>query len=193
MENDRHTLPSRDEMLAAFAARDGSCDGLFFAAVTTTGVFCKPSCPARNPKPEHVEFFATAREVLFAGFRPCRRCHPLWQKGCTPEWVTSLMARVECHPSERVRDADLRAQGLDPGAVRRHFQKTYGMTFQAYSRSRRLGNAFAAIRAGESLDQAVFAHGWSSHSGFRSRPSGAATGCLYSLGRARSSTHYGPS
>ena len=68
-------------MLRALAARDASYDGLFFAAVTTTGIFCRPSCPARNPKPENVEFYRTAREALFAGFRPCRRCHPLEEPG----------------------------------------------------------------------------------------------------------------
>ena len=155
-------------MLRALAARDASCDGVFFAAVTTTGIFCRPSCPARNPKPENVEFYATARGALFAGFRPCRRCHPLEERGRTPTWVTELIARVEARPDERIRDADLRTDGLDPVAVRRYFQKTYGMTFQAYSRSRRLGRAFAALRAGSSLDDAVFAHGWESHSGFRS-------------------------
>jgi AraC family transcriptional regulator, regulatory protein of adaptative response / methylated-DNA-[protein]-cysteine methyltransferase len=161
-------LPPWEEMLTALFDRDASYDGLFFAAVTTTGIFCRPSCPARNPKPEHVEFYATARGALFAGFRPCRRCHPLEEPGRTPSWATQLIARVEAWPDERIRDADLRADGLDPVAVRRYFQKTYGMTFQAYSRSRRLGHAFAALRAGSSLDEAVFSHGWESHSGFRS-------------------------
>lgn len=162
-----HALPSRDEMLAAVYARDASCDGLFFPAVTTTGVFCRPSCPARDPRPENVEFYATAREALLAGFRPCRRCRPLEPGGATSPWMADLIARVERAPSARISDADLRADGLDPATVRRHFKRMLGMTFQEYSRSRRLGAALAALRDGTPLDDVVFEHGWSSHSGFR--------------------------
>jgi AraC family transcriptional regulator of adaptative response/methylated-DNA-[protein]-cysteine methyltransferase len=167
MDAAARTLPPREDMLAALYARDASCDGLFYAAVTTTGVFCRPSCPARDPRPEHVQFYATAAEALVAGFRPCRRCRPLEQHGTTPAWMAELIGRVEGDPSVRISDAQLRAEGLDPAVVRRHFRESFGMTFQAYSRSRRLGAAFAALRSGASLDEIVFTHGWSSHSGFR--------------------------
>jgi AraC family transcriptional regulator, regulatory protein of adaptative response / methylated-DNA-[protein]-cysteine methyltransferase len=160
-------LLPREEMLKALGARDRSYDGLFYAAVTTTGVFCRPSCPARDPRPEHVEFYATTREALVAGFRPCKRCRPLDPEAGTPEWAARLIGRVEADPAARVSDADLRAEGLDPAAVRRWFQKTHGMTFQAYCRARRLGDAFVALRAGDALDDVVFEHGWGSHSGFR--------------------------
>ena len=160
-------LAAREEMLTALYARDASYDGLFYAAVTTTGVFCRPSCPARDPRPEHVEFFASTREALVAGFRPCKRCRPLEAAAGTPAWASRLIARVEADPSARIKDADLRAEGLDPAAVRRYFQKTHGMTFQAYCRARRLGDAFAALRSGSALDEVVFDHGWESHSGFR--------------------------
>jgi AraC family transcriptional regulator of adaptative response/methylated-DNA-[protein]-cysteine methyltransferase len=160
-------LLPRDEMLAALVARDRSYDGLFYAAVSTTGVFCRPSCPARHPRPEHVEFYATAREALVAGYRPCRRCRPLDPEAGTPDWAARLIARVESAPSVRISDADLRAAGLDPAAVRRWFKRTHGMTFQAYCRTRRLGDAFVALRTGEPIDEVVFDHGWGSHSGFR--------------------------
>ena len=161
------TLPPRAEMLAALEARDASWDGLFYAAVTTTGVFCRPSCPARHPRPEHVEFHATAGEALRAGFRPCKRCRPLEERGRTPSWMTALIARVEAEPSQRIGDAQLRAEGLSPATVRRHFTRSFGLTFQAYSRARRLGGAVGALRAGDAIDDVVFAHGWTSHSGFR--------------------------
>ena len=144
-----------------------SYDGLFYGGVTTTGVFCRPSCPARDPKPEHVEFYATTREALVAGFRPCKRCRPLDAEAGAPEWAARLIARVEADPAARITDADLRAEGLDPAAVRRWFQKTHGMTFQAYCRARRLGDAFVALRSGDPIDEVVFDHGWESHSGFR--------------------------
>ena len=101
-------------MLTALRERDRSYDGLFYAAVTTTGVFCRPSCPARDPKPEHVEFYATTREALVAGFRPCKRCRPLDGGAGAPEWASRLIARVEADPAARITDADLRAEGLDP-------------------------------------------------------------------------------
>ena len=68
----------------AFLARNVSYDGVFLAAVTTTGVFCRPSCPARKPRPEHVRFFAGVREAVFAGYRACRRCDPLRADGQRP-------------------------------------------------------------------------------------------------------------
>ncbi len=187
MDTAPHTLPPRDDMLAALAARDASCDGLFFAGVTTTGVFCRPSCPSRHPKPENVEFYRSARDALLAGFRPCLRCRPLEDRERTPAWVGRLIARVEADPAERVSDADLRAEGLDPAAVRRHFQRTYGMTFHAYSRARRLGSAFAALRSGSTVPDVVFGHGWESESGFReafAKMAGAAPGRVAASARA---------
>ena len=174
MKTKQKPLTDRHEMLGALMQRDGSYDGLFYVGITTTLVFCRPSCPARKPKPEHVEFFATAREAMFAGFRPCLRCHPLEDKKKTPEWVSDLISRVESEPSTRIRDTELRDRGLEPASVRRYFQRAFGMTFHAYARARRLGDAFSAIRKGGNLDDAVFDHGWESHSGIREAFSKAA-------------------
>ena len=71
------TLPPTTEMQRAYLASDASYDGVFFLAVRTTGIFCRPSCRARKPRPENVVYFATARKALFAGYRPCKRCRPL--------------------------------------------------------------------------------------------------------------------
>jgi AraC family transcriptional regulator, regulatory protein of adaptative response / methylated-DNA-[protein]-cysteine methyltransferase len=159
-------LPSFLDMDAAFRGRDASFDGLFFAAVTTTGIFCRPSCPARKPLPGNVRFYSTAAEALFAGYRPCERCRPL-DSDADPEWLARLVARVEAEPGRRVRDGDLRAEGLEPATVRRRFQARFGMTFQAYQRARRLAAAFESIKSGGRIDDAVFDHGYESHSGFR--------------------------
>ena len=106
-------LPSFEVMDAAFRERDASFDGLFFAAVTTTGIFCRPSCPARKPLPGNVAYYATAAEALFAGYRPCERCKPL-ASAADPEWLRRLVARVEAEPGRRVRDA--RSQGRGAGS-----------------------------------------------------------------------------
>ena len=84
-------LATRDEMVDAFLKSDGSYDGLFYTAVRTTGIFCIPSCPARKPLPQNVEFFDTAREALFSGYRPCKRCKPMETPGAAPDWLRPLL------------------------------------------------------------------------------------------------------
>src|SRR4026207_2274495 len=75
------TLPSTTEMYRALVERDGSFEGLFFACVRTTGIFCRPTCHARKPKPENVEFAWTIQEALHRGYRPCRVCDPMASAG----------------------------------------------------------------------------------------------------------------
>ncbi len=154
------------EMERAYRDRDASYNGLFFVAVRTTGIFCRPSCPVRSPLPKNVEYFPSAAEALFAGYRPCKRCRPM-DIDDQPKWATALLAEVENDPSARLTEADLRARGIDPATVRRHFLRHYGMTFQAYTRARRLASAFTRIRNGSPLDDAIFQSGYESHSGFR--------------------------
>src|SRR5262245_2389119 len=134
-------LPSVPEMERAVQTSDASYDGVFFVAVRTTGIFCRPSCRARKPLPKNCAYYATAREALFAGCRPCKRCRPLESNGRPPAWVADLLALVEKDPAVRWRDADLRALTIDPGRARRYFRQHYGMTFQAYCRGRRMGEA----------------------------------------------------
>ena len=153
-------------MERAYLRSDASYDGVLYVAVRTTGIFCRPSCPARKPKPENVEFFATPKEALFAGYRPCLRCRPL-EGDAAPPWVNRLLARVERRPDSRIRERDLRTMGVEPARVRRYFSTRYGLTFQAYCRARRLAQAFERIRQGGTVDDAVFDTGYESHSGFR--------------------------
>lgn len=161
-----NTLPPAAEMERAYLERDASYNGLFVLGVRTTGIFCRPTCPARKPLPRNVEYFATPREALVAGFRPCKRCRPL-QTDDQPPWAADLLADVERDPQSRITDGDLRARGIDPATVRRYFQRHYGMTFQAFTRMRRLSGTFLHIREGGTIDEAVFASGYESHSGFR--------------------------
>src|SRR6266404_8344973 len=102
-------LPSTNEMIRAVRQSDAGYDGVFFVAVRTTGIFCRPSCPARKPLPKNCEYHATVRAALFAGYRPCRRCRPLDVTGRPPDWVQRLLQRVEQDPAQRVRDGELRA------------------------------------------------------------------------------------
>jgi AraC family transcriptional regulator of adaptative response/methylated-DNA-[protein]-cysteine methyltransferase len=160
-------LPPVKEMMRAFMEKDVSYDGIFVTGVSTTGIFCRPSCPARKPRPEHVQFFSGVREALFAGYRACRRCDPLKTDGGQPEWVARLLTDAAADPDRRMKDADLRKSGLEPAAVRRYFLKHYGMTFHAYARARRLSGAFQLLRRGAQLDEVTMSTGFESHSGFR--------------------------
>lgn len=159
-------LPSRTEMEQAVANKDASYDGVFFVAVRTTGIFCRPSCPARS-KPENNEFFFSIREAVFAGYRPCKRCRPTEVYGAQPDWVVALMQKIEANPDAKITASDLRALGISPERARRWFREHYGMTFAEWCRGRRLADAFTHIREGGAIDDAVLANGYESHSGFR--------------------------
>ena len=154
-------------MYRALCQRDASYEGVFVAAIRTTGIFCRPTCPARKPNRENVEYYATINEALFAGYRPCQRCRPLEPRGAAPDWLRRLLDAVEDEPARRWTDADIRELGLAPSRVRRWFKSHHGMTFHAYQRARRLGLALGQIRNGDGLDRSAYEHGYESVSGFR--------------------------
>jgi len=153
-------------MLRAFNRKDAGYDGVFFVAVKTTGIFCRPSCPSK-PQALNTEFFGSIRECLASGYRPCKRCQPTHANGAPPGWVATLMKRVEANPDTRFKATELRKSGVTPERARRWFKEHFGMTFSAWCRGHRLAGAFTQIRNGEKLDEAVFASGYESHSGFR--------------------------
>jgi len=160
------SLPPRRELVRAYLASDDSYEGIFITAVKTTGIFCRPACPARKPKPENVEFYSTTQEALFAGFRPCKRCRPMEPVGASPEWLAPLLEGIEADPARRWRNEDLRALGLDPARVARWFTRQHNMTFHAYSRSRRLATALAHIQRGNTVSTAAYDAGYESLSAF---------------------------
>lgn len=160
-------LPKPEEMYRALEQKDPAFDGIFFVAVRTTGIFCRPVCPARKPKPENVEYFGSARDALHAGYRPCKRCHPLDGGADTPDWVRMLLEKVDAAPMRRLTDQDIRAEGLEPTRARRWFKDRYGMTFQAYHRARRMGLALREVRNGQDLTEAAFDVDYESPSAFR--------------------------
>jgi AraC family transcriptional regulator of adaptative response/methylated-DNA-[protein]-cysteine methyltransferase len=159
-------MPSEEVMYDAVLRRDASFDGIFFTAVRTTGIFCRPGCPARTPQRENVDFYRSTREALFAGYRACKRCKPLEAAGATPEWLSPLLAEIEASGQPRWKDNDLRKHGLEPARVRRWFKQQHGMTFQAYLRARRVGRALATLREGETVTNAAYGNGYESLSAF---------------------------
>lgn len=160
-------LPTPRVMYGALKRKDSSFDGLFFTGVRTTGIFCRPSCRAKTPRRENVRFFPAVQDALVAGYRPCLRCKPLLSVGTHPDWVKDLLARVESREGARLKDFELVQDGLDPARARRYFQEHFGMTFQAYSRARRLSGALSQLRLGFDLDNTAADAGFESLSGFR--------------------------
>jgi AraC family transcriptional regulator of adaptative response/methylated-DNA-[protein]-cysteine methyltransferase len=156
-----------DEFWRAMQCRDSSYEGIFVAGVKTTGIFCRPVCPARKPLRENVEFFPDKKEALYAGYRPCRRCRPMDESGKVPALVEQLLRQVEQRPSEPLRDRELAEMGIEPSTARRQFQRYFGMSFQAYQRARRMGSALAAVRNGSNVLDTQLDHGFESPSGFR--------------------------
>src|SRR5688572_7981392 len=161
------TLPSTTEMYRALVERDQSFEGLFYACIRTTGIFCRPTCYARKPKPENVEYAPTIQEALHRGYRPCQLCEPMSAGTAAPNWLAPLLDEIKQHPDLKLRDHDLRVRGLDPVQVRRTFKRAFGMTFQAYQRACRLGTAMKALHAGAPTIDAGMDAGFESDSGFR--------------------------
>ncbi len=151
----------------ALLDRDPEYDGVFYVGVSTTGVFCRPTCPARKPRFENCEFFRTAKEALHASYRPCKRCRPLSHPNDVPEVVARLVEAVEREPERRWRDRDFREIGVDVSTARRQFKRRFGMTFVEYARARRMGMALESIRNGGNVIDAQLDSGYESDSGFR--------------------------
>lgn len=162
-----NTLQPQDEIFySALSRRDSTFEGIFVVAVKTTGVFCRPTCPARMPKRENVEFFTSPRDALLYGYRPCKVCKPMEYTGAPPDWLKPLLDEITGAPTTKIKDRDLRERGLEPSRVRYWFKNHHGMTFQGYLRSLRIGQAFGRIKNGEKVVETAFQSGYGSLSGF---------------------------
>jgi AraC family transcriptional regulator, regulatory protein of adaptative response / methylated-DNA-[protein]-cysteine methyltransferase len=160
-------LPPTETMYRALLKRDVSFEGIFFVGVRTTGIFCRPTCAAKKPARDNVDFFATSNEALESGYRPCLRCHPMDPNQRPPQLIERLRTEVERAPGGRLTDKELAALAIDPSTARRQFKRHYGMTFQAYHRARRMGLALSQVRQGGRVEEARNGSGFESESGFR--------------------------
>lgn len=159
--------PDSKTLYAALIARDPSYDGHFFACVTTTGIFCRLSCPARKPKFCHTEFKDSIAACLASGYRACQRCRPLAPLRTREPMVADLMKKLEDEPARLWSEEDLTHLGFDPSTVRRAFKRHFGMTFLDLSRLRRAGRGLSALSQGVSVIHAQLDAGYESGSGFR--------------------------
>lgn len=157
----------RDIFYKALLERDSSFEGVFIVGVKTTGIFCRPTCPAR-PKLENCEFFHSANEAMQNGYRPCKVCKPLEKQGNPPDGIRKLLKYMEENPSVKIKDSDLLQLGLEPNQVRRWFLKNYKQTFHAYQRMYRANNAFQRMQSEENVTDVAYDSGYDSLSGFNS-------------------------
>ncbi|HUX08898.1 MAG TPA: bifunctional DNA-binding transcriptional regulator/O6-methylguanine-DNA methyltransferase Ada [Acidobacteriota bacterium] len=151
----------------AFLERDGDFDGLFYLAVKTTGVFCRPSCPARRPKRENVIFFRTSGEAKTAGFRACKRCGP------DDPGAVSAGAKIVLKACELI-DADvdgipsLQALEEQLDVSRYHllrvFKKLLGITPRQYADAQRVESLKTELRDGRNVADAIYGAGYGSSS-----------------------------
>lgn len=141
-------------------------EGVFWMGVKTTGIFCRPTCPARKPKFENVEFFNNTKDAILKGYRPCKVCKPLENPKETPDFIQKLLNELTENPALKLKDYDLVDRGWEPATVRRWFLKNHGMTFHAFQRMFKINSAFKKLQSGENIVDAAFDSGYQSLSGF---------------------------
>jgi AraC family transcriptional regulator, regulatory protein of adaptative response / methylated-DNA-[protein]-cysteine methyltransferase len=145
--------------------RDPRFDGRLVFAVQTTGVFCRPSCPARRPHRKNVQFFENSQEATKAGFRPCRRCHPESAAGTPAERaIRDAVSFLHDHSDQAISlDSLARQSGLSKFHFLRLFTKVVGMSPRAYQRAERLQRVRTALRNGAGITKALQANGGSAN------------------------------
>jgi AraC family transcriptional regulator of adaptative response/methylated-DNA-[protein]-cysteine methyltransferase len=153
-----------DRRWAAVLARDSGCDGKFFTCVHTTGVFCRPSCPARHPKRENVTFHDTARDAQAAGFRPCKRCKPLQlgQSAARHAMVAAACRVIESSDEEPSLAALAAASGLSPHHFHRIFKLIAGITPKAYAMAHRQQRVRQELTMNATVTAAIHDSGYNS-------------------------------
>ncbi|MBA2770745.1 MAG: methylated-DNA--[protein]-cysteine S-methyltransferase [Sphingomonas sp.] len=149
----------------AFERRDRAFDGRVIGAVTSTGIYCKPSCPARRPRRENVEFFADGAAALAAGYRPCLRCKPD-EVGRDCEAVARAVALIE-QAEEPLGLGELAAAvGYAPHHFQRLFTRDIGVSPAAYARALRARRAERGLQESERVTDAIYDAGYAAPSRF---------------------------
>lgn len=158
---------NQEDYWQAVLAKDASFDGIFVYAVRSTGVYCRPSCPARRPRRKQVLFFALPEAAQQQGFRSCRRCHP--QKATTRNPHAELVQRVclyiERHLESPVTLATLSKEiSMSPHHLQRVFKRIMGISPRQYTEARRLNWLKAQLKEGQTVTTALYETGYGSSS-----------------------------
>ena len=163
-----------DPRWAAVIARDPAADGGFVYSVSTTGVYCRPSCAARQARPEHVAFHLTAAEAERAGFRPCLRCRPdrpplVEQHAATVARLCRFIESAEQAPS---LEALAEEAGLSVYHLHRVFKAATGLTPKAYAAAHRTRRVRAELDHSDTVTEAIYGAGYNSNGRFYAQSNG---------------------
>ncbi len=162
------TMPNvmnNPELWDAVLNRDASRDGSFVFAVRSTGIYCRPSCPARRPRREQVTFFQVPEAAEREGFRACKRCSPRRAKSSDPR--VDLVRRI-CHAIDEHDEEPqtLRTLSEQTGVSAHHLQRTFkevmGISPRQYAESQRLRKFKANVKSGSSVTEAMYDAGYGS-------------------------------
>ena len=160
----------------ALASRDGAADGTFVYGVTSTGIYCRPSCPSRRPRADRVRFFDTATEAKQAGFRACKRCRPDMAGLSTPgiDAVRRASAYLAAHADQTITlDRLARVTAMSPHHLQRRFKAIVGLSPRQFQSAVRAGRLRTSLRDGRDVTTAIYEAGYGSPSRvYESSPTG---------------------
>jgi len=157
--------PTEDWRWMAVLDRDAAADGQFVYAVTSTRIYCRPTCPSRRPHRRHVRFFATPTAAEAGGYRACRRCRPAEREPDSLRQVREARRYLDEHLDETVTlDRLGRVVGLSPWHLQRTFKRITGVTPRAYAGGRRMERMKSRLKDGDSVTRATYEAGYSSPS-----------------------------
>jgi AraC family transcriptional regulator of adaptative response/methylated-DNA-[protein]-cysteine methyltransferase len=162
------SLARDDARWAAIMARDATHDGKFYFSVATTGIYCRPSCPARRPKRLHVRFHATAEDAERAGFRPCKRCKPDQPSlfALYAEKVAKACRQIETAEDAPSLDELAREAGLSPYHFHRIFKSVLGVTPKAYAMAHRNKRVRQELGQAATVTEAIYDAGFNASGRF---------------------------
>ena len=159
----RHKVLTEDDETRwqAVVHRKQQADGIFYYAVSSTGIYCRPTCPARRPQRAHVAFFATTLEASQAGYRPCRRCRPdeVSQQQQTVARLRQLLESEETIPTLKALGHEV---SMSPFHLQRLFKRQTGMSPKQYGVAIRNERFKQALKSGSSVTAAVYEAGYGS-------------------------------
>ena len=159
------TAASEDWRWRAITERDGAAEGRFFYGVTSTGIFCRPTCPSRRPRRDRVRFFRSSRAAESAGFRPCRRCHPTNAGASAGGAIERATHYLMQHVDEPVPLATLaRVARLSAFHLQRQFKKALGVSPRQFQAAQRAERFRRELRGGRDVASAIYEAGYGSPS-----------------------------
>jgi AraC family transcriptional regulator, regulatory protein of adaptative response / methylated-DNA-[protein]-cysteine methyltransferase len=165
------SLDSNSEKWRAVVSRDSSKDGTFVFAVKSTGIYCRPSCPARHAHIEQILFFNGSDEAERAGFRACLRCRPKGDLPTRSELIQRICGYIDSNLNKKLTLSNLsREAGLSPFHFQRTFKRTLGISPRQYIETRRLERMKRSLRHGETVSNALYEAGFSSRSRVYGKP-----------------------